>query len=1836
MKKISFVFIITTMLSCFFALSSHAGTLDSVDIYLKYSSIGQAMSSEKAAPTSIIDAGEERINTGTGGVSYYSEELSLPGAGGLDFTVGRKFNSEADKDIYGDSYYVSVKDYRDVDNPAEGEKYVFEYHTDENLSDEAIYIAFDSINDMFDAESETNTITVSAAYQAEAISLKDTNGKYKWGIESTAKNGQSSVDIGFSDSFYLYEDIIGSDIVLYRDLSKRCAILWSQYKSSSVYTKSFNYSAETELGGGWEYDIPVLLSLDYNSDSRYMYDYGLFYDAFAKETVSFYCKYTDAKLISAKCYYVSRPITNSESPSTVTNRMYTISANYSYGEECVTSYTITRNDGLKFYFEYDELLSIEDRFGNCITYDYNQPGYRIVITDTLGRKIGLDKTKLTLDGETLIEYDCAISNNSTADPYNLYTEDDSAVFTASYKVDKNNYKNIVYYHSQKGRVYQIANIAIPQTVSYCKALIDKIELPTGAERHYNYDKIKRKNYFSSYNWDWQCVERYDIQSSDAAYENDTVFEYINSDTTTPETKTTYPNRDGYEVLEHYDLDNRVTKRVTTCADLGYTQTEDYTYTFLNGNFFVSKKSVSKVGSDGKSITYTEMFSYDATTHNVTKHSRDGDTVYQASYGTYGLPSYEYEICNAGNYRGVKNIISNGVITKTNYVTLSSLSGTATTKESVKYTYDSYGNVASVDGDGKYVEYTYEYGDYSNGETPEYSIIVTETYPGVENITDSSGNIIPSANIVKKSYYDERGNLVKIVDGEGNVTAYEYDGLGRVLKVTNPDNTKQIYSYNYVKNRIYTTDEKGKRGMIAYDSLGRELALYYLNEDATAWAITYYKSYDSYGNMMGYSPYRDGTADCTTKYTYYSDNSVKTERLRNRLSGDILRENVYTYTIPEDNLQAVTVEKTKTNGETVTITNYTDPYGFKAKDTISNGVEESTQEYTVYKDGSIKYVYDLRGNRAHYYTYNYRGRVLKDTRPIGYEENIYDGAFLYQVRDGLGKIVKTYEYNSIGMLIREITPIDDEQDNVTEYYYDRNGNKTRTVTSTGTGTTTKTILTTYDNMNRPIAVGDGSGYYTRYEYDDLGNVTRMATGVSGINEAINRDIHSVTDYEYNYRDFLVEVTDPMGYAETYTYNSRGTMTSSSDKNGAVTSYTYDGAPQLLAKTVTKDGESKSINYKYDLLGNVVSMVDDVGEICYTYDMLGNVLTETRNGEVKEFTYDENGNRTGMEIDAGEVKRSIAYTYDNNNRLTKVTDENGYRSYKYNNNNQVLTETIVKNGSNPAKGYIVYTYYDGGLLKTKKNYNYSGALSSYILDDYALSYYADGNIASVNDGGKLKEYTYDNAGRLTKEVIGGEATTYTYDARGNRVGSVGSTGTTTYYYDKNNRLTEESAITNGKELSVEYAYDNNGNLLRKRKYAAEGISFGDVEYEGVALNSGENTEEFEFDLWGRMITADVNNAHICYEYDGNGIRLSKSIDGVTTSFVNDGGLVVGEVTGDSVVKYTYGINLASIDNNGVVGYYFTDWHGSVSKITDINQSVVANYDYDAFGNVTSDTASYYNPMKYCSEYYDAETGLIYLRARYYDPSIGRFITVDPVKDGLNWYVYCWNNPIAFVDPSGLESYVFYLSTNKAVAQDDKKELMRLGIPADEIIMIQVDSKEDFENGWNNMGTIQDADGNETSVEIDHIVIDMHSGPKDIGTNSDWKVSLNEIDKFESKEIKGNVVLLGCNAGHLDYKSDNVASHFAQKVNGALVIASDGTVYHRSGTTMSIGKNGIKISTPNGYLASKNDRDFARELCYDENRDNAGWIVYRYNGSAVTTRIADSGSKKLIISSACRLLY
>ena len=259
------------------------------------------------------------------------------------------------------------------------------------------------------------------------------------------------------------------------------------------------------------------------------------------------------------------------------------------------------------------------------------------------------------------------------------------------------------------------------------------------------------------------------------------------------------------------------------------------------------------------------------------------------------------------------------------------------------------------------------------------------------------------------------------------------------------------------------------------------------------------------------------------------------------------------------------------------------------------------------------------------------------------------------------------------------------------------------------------------------------------------------------------------------------------------------------------------------------------------------------------------------------------------------------------------------------------------------------------------------------------------------------------------------------------------TTTYTYDANNRLTQESKKVGSTTTTTAYLYDANGNLLQK--------------------STPNVAEQYTYNSFNQLVQMRQGSEVATYTYNASGIRTSKQVGTTTTHYLLDGGDVVAEFTnGTPTARYLRGINLISRTATSGTAYYLHNAHGDVVALTNSTGAVTKRYDYDAFGNEENPSDSDTNPFRYCGEYFDKETGTYYLRARYYDPAIGRFTQQDthwspanaiygdnPRKinerqDALglttyayapeitaimqsgNLYVYCVNSPIQYVDLTG----------------------------------------------------------------------------------------------------------------------------------------------------------------------------------------------------------------------------
>ena len=444
----------------------------------------------------------------------------------------------------------------------------------------------------------------------------------------------------------------------------------------------------------------------------------------------------------------------------------------------------------------------------------------------------------------------------------------------------------------------------------------------------------------------------------------------------------------------------------------------------------------------------------------------------------------------------------------------------------------------------------------------------------------------------------------------------------------------------------------------------------------------------------------------------------------------------------------------------------------------------------------------------------------------------------------------------------------------------------------------------------------------------------------------------------------------------------------------------------------DGVKENVyTYTFNRLNLPLTMTGNGVTTTYTYNNIGNLLKEElTNGVIKEYNYDSNGNRISFKVTRNGVEEiNTTYSYDMLDRLENVTNEDNVSSYTYNKDGEILTET--------TNGYVTaYTYNRGGWVTGIETAN-----GSEIIQSHSYSYYPDGNIAKkeslVGEESIDTDYEYDDAGRLIKEITGEESIIYSYDPFGNRASLTNGARIENYTYDLNNRLTKKVTDENGTKEQIYYTYDNNGNQLSRMKssiHSKNGV-------ESITLSGetdGEEYATFGYDPYNRLTyyTNGVTTAN--YTYDGNNLRQSKTVNGITTTHIWDGTDIVMDIGGTTNKYYRglTGINYA--DLGGTLSYYHKNAHGDITALTNTNGQIVNNYQFDAFGQQLNETENT-NPFGYAGEYVDSETGMIYLRNRYYEPTTGRFITEDPIRDGVNWYSYCCGNPVAHTDPSGLSS-------------------------------------------------------------------------------------------------------------------------------------------------------------------------------------------------------------------------
>jgi len=934
-----------------------------------------------------------------------------------------------------------------------------------------------------------------------------------------------------------------------------------------------------------------------------------------------------------------------------------------------------------------------------------------------------------------------------------------------------------------------------------------------------------------------------------------------------------------------------------------------------------------------------------------------------------------------------------------------------------YNFDDQGRLTSiVDLWAKQLDVTYT-GDKVATVTDAYNRQLTFNYTGsrLTGLTDSTGRTVGFANASE--------NLETVTDPEDKLDRYFYDGEHRITEVRNHDqeiiaknfydsagrlneqhlhgdNTK-IWRYSYTANsateenplggRTTTFFDQKKRQTGVLDALGRLSSTTYdgqdrVKETKTPLGYTEFRTYDRYHNVRTVKD-KD---NFTTTYDY--DGLLRLEVITDPLT----HTTTFTYnnkhqpeTITNHLNEVVTHVYNPTTG-TLTTTedpaHYVTGYGYNGRDelrTITHlGVTLKTIERTIYGDPET--VTDGRNNDTGY-TYNLRRQPETITEP--------------------GNFITTHTYDNQ----RRVETTTDPRNFTTSFTYSPTG-KLLTTTRPGDATTTQQ----YDSRNWLESTTNPLNETTRFFYRANGELAEQRDPLNRstyfehdddsrqieVRDALGHKV--VTDF--NGRGLPVINTDPLIHSSFNIFDAAGRRTDFINRRTKQFEFTHDDANRPL-NTETPNGRlfgqtrnsrglvetqtepsTQSATLLYDSRGRLQSRADAVGAITYGYDdnnnletvtQAGVIITRTYNarnlvetyndgrGHTLTYGYDENRNLTTLTYEPG---KTVTYTYDNRNRLTGVLDWTGRSTtFGYDDANRLTTT------ARPNDTVRTNHYDDAGQLETITDRNTASGLPVVAL-----------------------RIAYDNAGRLTGKI---EKPSWT---------GVAAMPTRALTYNDDNQVATVN-INGGGVQNVTHDLDGN-------------ITNGPSPLNGAAVTWTWNTRNQLTGIPG-----------VTFAYDAEGLRTTAN---ATTQYVNDphgafSNLLYRIRPNGTKTYYIYGPHLLyEIEENAFNGhpadfarYYHYDHLGSTIALSEGSGVVLTRLTYSAYGTLTKSSGEINNlPPFLWNGAFGVRSdpgGLQFMRARYYHPLLGRFLSEDPLglAAGPNVYAYADGNPVTSNDPNGL---------------------------------------------------------------------------------------------------------------------------------------------------------------------------------------------------------------------------
>ena len=961
-------------------------------------------------------------------------------------------------------------------------------------------------------------------------------------------------------------------------------------------------------------------------------------------------------------------------------------------------------------------------------------------------------------------------------------------------------------------------------------------------------------------------------------------------------------------------------------------------------------------------------------------------------------------------------------------------------------------VSATDALGERVGYGYDDGRLIEIERPDGAIVGvayevdarTATYDvdgerSSVHTFDAEGRLVAWADGAGRTHrwrYDEAGRTVAYVDPAGAEVTATYDARGRRTALTDPTGAVSRASWDDRDFIDAITDPAGNRFEFSWRDDGHPVAI--LGPDGAPFVAL---MLDADGRPIELT---NGAGE-TAELTYDEDRHLVSLRepgggtwhfgydaagrpvTEQRPDGGIWR---YEYDDAGRMIRAIDPAGTSVGAEydaTGRPTAWIDRAGHRTE--LEYDATGQVTAFVFADDAERRVIFDASGRpiahtdalgRTRRTSYDAGGRIAGVEHPDGSTERLERDAAGRVVRHvGAAGEVTDYEWDAAGRLAvisgadgrqtrierdprGAVSRIVDPAGEAVDLEYDGFGRLSSITESDGA-----VEALAYDAGGRLVSYVDGDGRTTELDRDAAGRLVGVGLGgltalsytrdAAGRATAMTDGLGRETGLEYDAMGRPVRITRPGGGVEVFTYDAHGDVVNATRASGAGVAFTRD-IRHRVTRIEGTDGQIYDLAYAPP--GTDTTVTDDRGATSWTRDLNGRITAvEGPDGARLELRYDSAGRvveRAARAAANGEIRRT-AYAYDALGQLVTVVDsDGGETAYAYD------LRGLVTAIDRPNGARTEYDYDGSSRISAIRHIDSAGDA----IETLSLTRDLSGRVTAVDQADIRREFAYDAAGRLIREIRTGGApgtTDFTYDAAGNITAVDDSVdGRADYVYDVDDRLISGAGAL--------FDWDADGQLVRRED--AWGVT------------------TYVWDAFGRLISIQRSDGGVhTYAYDVTGNRIEETLpDGrrlhrlVDTS--GDLPRVVLDYDDDGaiVAEYTHGTGLlrrATVDG---AEYYHFDWLASVGWLTANDGSLADQYDYTPYGTTRRHTGTSDNPYRFAGHRFDGDTGLVDMGARAYDPAMRRFISPDrwPARAdspvALNRYAYADADPINLFDPTG----------------------------------------------------------------------------------------------------------------------------------------------------------------------------------------------------------------------------